>query len=451
MAPAAQVISGTISPDDQLCRKFVPFDVPLGTTSIHVKYSYTGREEGNAVDLGLVGVDDKFRGYSGGARSEILVANDEATPGYIPGLLAPGQWQVMLGIYQVKTSSASYEIQIILDNKPRLEFKPSPAPSRAEYRNKLRRDPGYRPKPQWLNGDFHVHSVYSDGKLDMDDLVLKAQKRGLQFIFSTEHNTSSANNVWGLHVPEGFLVGRGIEVTTYAGHWNAIGLLPQQLINPVIRAMGDKDTSLEKAVEEVHKSDGLAIVNHPFAECRCCSWDFSFHDQMDGIEVWNGPWKRHPHDESNEKAVEKWDSLLREGKIFPALGGSDLHEPQFEIAEPVTKVFADENSVSAIINGLRARRIYVTQHPAYEIEFQMRHGDTYAGIGDWLETAEEATVSLSLRGFPDCEMRLITEQGTIHRTSDTTLSLTVKARYVRVEVRDSMNVMLGLTNPIWLL
>ncbi|OAQ58728.1 PHP domain-containing protein [Pochonia chlamydosporia 170] len=380
-----------------------------------------------------------------------MVANDGATPGYIPGLLAPGTWNVILGVYQVKTTESSYTIEITLDTKQRQEFQPCPAPTRAHYSTSLRRLPGYSPSFQWLKGDFHVHSVYSDGKLDLSSLIDKALKRNLDFIFSTEHNTNSANLVCGSHSPEGFLVGRGIEVTTYKGHWNAIGLLPHQMIDPVIHDSTNVDASLTQAVREVHKSDGFAIINHPFAECRCCAWDFTFHNDMDAIEVWNGPWKRHPDDESNEKAVQKWDELLRCGNIFPATGGSDLHEPQFEIGEPVTRVLADENSVTSIIRGLRDRRVYLTRHPSYEIAFTVRHGEKVADIGGWVEATGLVKAVVCLKGFPGGEIRLISEAGIVCRTSESWLEMEVMGRYLRVEVRDGSGEMLGLTNPIWVL
>ncbi|KAK9427403.1 polymerase/histidinol phosphatase-like protein [Lipomyces doorenjongii] len=443
--------SGTVTPTDQLTQKLVAFDVPAGTTSIHVKYSYTGREGGNAIDLGLLGVNKQFRGYSGGSKFDVTVANDEATPGYVAGLLAPGEWYVLLGVYHITSSSASYHVEITLDDSPRPVFEATPAPARVDFSSAIKRLPGQRPVYKWLKGDFHMHTQYSDGKFTLDELVDKALKRGLDFIFSTEHNTFSANLAWGQHVPKGFLVGRGIEVTTFGGHWNAIGLLPHQFIDPRICDMKDMDASLVAAVEEVHKSDGFAILNHPFAECKCCEWTYSFHDHMDAIEVWNGPWRRHPEDESNVKAVEKWDSLLREGKIFTASGGSDIHEPQFEIAEPLTRVLANETSVNAIIQGLRARHVYLTQHPAYEIEFFLRQGSDRAGIGDWLETTEEVIACVMVKGFPECELRLITEKGIVHKTSQTKLNFSIKAHYVRVEVRNAQDNMLALTNPIWIL
>jgi hypothetical protein len=444
------VHDGTASSADDLTQRLIPFEVPVGTTSIRITYTYSGRGDGNAIDLGLLGVEKQFRGYSGGSKTEVTVATDQATPGYIAGLLAPGEWYVLLGIYTIvpAASPASYRVEITLDDGPLPVFHSTPAPVRADFTGSTIRRPGERRSPRWLRGDFHMHTVYSDGQFTLDQLVEKANKRELDFIFSTEHNTFSSNLIWGNYVPRGFLVGRGIEVTTIGGHWNALGLLPDQYISPSVNDT-NIDASLVAAVEEVHKSDGFAIINHPFAECKCCGWTYSFHEHMDGVEVWNGPWKRHPEDQSNIKAVAKWDELLRAGTVFVATGGSDIHEPRFEIAEPCTKVLAEEVSVYSIIRGLRRGAAYLTQHPHYEMEFELRSDAERAGIGGWLTAAGNVTARVRLTGFPSCELRVITETGIIHSSSETQLELPVRARYVRLEVRSEEDDMLGLTNPIW--
>jgi len=48
----------------------------------------------------------------------------------------------------------------------------------------------------WYRGDCHVHSVYSDGKLTPEQLAAGARAAGLDFIATTEHNTSSAHDAW---------------------------------------------------------------------------------------------------------------------------------------------------------------------------------------------------------------------------------------------------------------
>jgi hypothetical protein len=70
---------------------------------------------------------------------------------------------------------------------------------------------------------------------------------------------------------------------------------------------------------------------------------------------------------------------------------------------------------------------------------------------NWLETTEEVTACVTISGFPKCEVRLITEKGTAHNTSQTKFNVNVKACFVRVEVRNLQDGMLGLANPIWIL
>ena len=78
--------------------------------------------------------------------------------------------------------------------------------------------------PGWYRGDCHLHTVHSDGRHTQASLAALAREAGLDFIGSTEHNTSSAQLTWGRHAPDDLLVVNGEEVTTRAGHWLALGL-----------------------------------------------------------------------------------------------------------------------------------------------------------------------------------------------------------------------------------
>ena len=53
-----------------------------------------------------------------------------------------------------------------------------------------------------------------------------ATSAGLDFIVSTDHNTSAANRAWAATKNDGLEVIAGEEVTTRHGHWLAIALPP---------------------------------------------------------------------------------------------------------------------------------------------------------------------------------------------------------------------------------
>ena len=77
---------------------YLPVEVPPGSRALRVELAH--RTPGCVLDLGCLGPGG-FRGWSGGARREFVITPDAATPGYLPGELEPGTWQVMIGLYRV--------------------------------------------------------------------------------------------------------------------------------------------------------------------------------------------------------------------------------------------------------------------------------------------------------------------------------------------------------------
>ena len=80
--------------------------------------------------------------------------------------------------------------------------------------------------PGWYRGDLHTHTVHSDGRRRIEEMAEAAISAGLDFIVSTDHNTSSANSAWAARSAELEVIA-GEEVTTRHGHWLAVGLPPE--------------------------------------------------------------------------------------------------------------------------------------------------------------------------------------------------------------------------------
>ncbi|KAL1960323.1 hypothetical protein VTO42DRAFT_8283 [Malbranchea cinnamomea] len=475
-APIHLNLTGHIPADDVLKFVYADFEVPEGTTSISVLQKYSNKEKGNALDLGcwdqrsrdLAGLNDftvGFRGWSGGARNNFTITPGGASPGYIAGSIEPGTWSVLLGPYKSVAEGIDYELNVELGFEPVTSFfEESFAPSRIE--SDERDGPGRNFQPTvyddrdrlvWYRGDFHVHTVYSDGKQTPQTVVGLAQAANLSFFFSTDHNTQSSNLIWGTVAPEDMLIGRGIEVTTRAGHWNALGLNWNDWVE--FRYGKNDDAVHGAAVTKVQKHDGLAIINHPFTwkDCLACDWGFSY-DNMDGIEVWNGPW-----DESDENAVKKWHELLVDGRKIVAIGGSDYHDSPSVVGVPTTVVGSTALSTASILDGLRASRAYLVRDSKIDIRFTVQrllHGDV-AEIGDRVKRNMGLTpllATLEIEGLPKgSRVKFISNKGTIHEErirSDRPRKLQTKigkhVRFTRVEVRDQDGSMQALTNPIWI-
>src|SRR5208282_4000337 len=103
----------------------------------------------------------------GGARSWFAITGEAATPGYLPGELEAGLWQVMIGVHRVPPDGVPYRVTV---------------------------------------------------------LAVLAVERGLDFLAVTDHNTVSHHaELAGAARRYGITLLPGQEVTTDGGHAGAIG------------------------------------------------------------------------------------------------------------------------------------------------------------------------------------------------------------------------------------
>ncbi|MFD0575508.1 CehA/McbA family metallohydrolase [Dactylosporangium darangshiense] len=444
---------------------YVPIEVPAGVNRLTVEYSYDRPpappgQNGNALDIGLfdehgidLGDDRGFRGWSGGFRTGFTVSASDATPGYLPGPVRKGTWHIIFGPYTVHPQGLNWTATITLEYGPDgPAFRPNPAPSRATGRGAA-----------WYRGDMHLHTVHSDGRRQPAELAAAARAAKLDFIVSTEHNTSSAAGVWGEFAGPDLLIIDGEEITTRNGHFTALGLPPGTWIDWRYRAV---DGALARFVQQIHRAGGLAVAAHPLATCVACGWKFGYAG-LDAVEVWNGPWTL-----DDEAVLAGWDNLLvasvreRREDWLPAVGDSDAHSEPQVVGLPHNVVNASGLDRRAILDGVRAGRLWIAESAAVDLSFTATAAGRGAGIGERLRVADDApvTVTLQVSGAPGCAARIVTDQGQRFATvlpaegtaAVTWTTVARNSRYVRAEVRrqtptpTTADTMVALTNPIFL-
>lgn len=421
---------------------YLPVQVPRGVRQLDVSYSYDkptvpAGTPGNSCDVGVF--DERgvrlggpgFRGWSGGFRTSFSINAGEATPGYLPGPVNPGSWHVVLGPYQVAPQGLNYSVTVTLTyGRPPAPFRPHYPPTRATGRGAA-----------WYRGDCHLHTVYSDGKRLPAEVAAAARAAKLDFIVSTDHNTSSSHAVWGDYAGDDLLIITGEEITTRNGHYLGLGLRPGQWIDWRYRA---RDDVIPAFVDQIHRSGGLYVPAHPYCAYVACSWMFGY-EQADAVEVWNGPWT-----EDDESAVRTWEGMLvsavRGGRRFvPAMGNSDAHSEPQVVGLPHNVVMATALTRDAILAGLRSGRSWLAESADVQLSVLASGGGRSAGIGERLrvDASTPVTVTAEVAGVPNGTVRVITDEGQLHQESlpasgsgtvayHTTASL---AAYVRVEVR----------------
>ncbi|MGK5531678.1 CehA/McbA family metallohydrolase [Streptomyces sp. URMC 129] len=442
---------------------YLPVRVPRGVRRIAVSYTYDRPQvpagtPGNALDIGIFderGTDlggEGFRGWSGGFRTEFAISAEEATPGYLAGPVNAGTWHVVLGPYTVAPQGLDYKVTITLGyggqgRTPR----PVHPPERAAGRGRA-----------WYRGDAHLHTVHSDGRRTPAEVAAAARAAGLDFIVTTEHNTSSAHGAWEGLWGDDLLILCGEEVTTRNGHYLALGIDPGTFVDWRYRV---RDDAYARFARRIHQADGLVVPAHAHAPCIGCSWRFGFQE-ADAVELWNGPWT--PDD---ELSLASWETLLRESDTWlPAMANSDAHREPQVVGLPQTVVLAEDLTRRAILDGIRAGRSYLAESSAVRLALTVSdERGRHAGIGERLSAPADArvTVRAEASGVPDGIVRLITDQGLMRShtlpaagegavTWQTTVA---NVGYVRAEIRHAPadggasgipGQMAALTNPVFL-
>ena len=376
-----------IPPAEQGLYLLLPFEMPANTARLDLRYAYQSHAsepvdlpEGqfartkrvNIVDIGLIAPEGSQVGASGSSRSEIMISETSATPGYQPYPLTPGSWQIILGAYVIAPEGVDVDI--------RLEFTPK--------------------VPRWLCGDLHVHTLASDGSLPLEHLAEHARIHRLDFIAITDHNQPV--NRAAFPKVEGLTIIPGQEWTHYKGHSNFLGL-EQPYQGSFIANSQEK---VQAIFREAHQNGALIIINHPYETNFGFRYDLDSLD-YDLIEVWNGPMRP-----ANLEAIARWDAMLKAGRKQVATCGSDYHEDTFfqRLASPCTYVLADSNSDTDILKAVKAGRSYFAFSPTRLQVLLDVEGQTFGASLAWREGMQASLKGMALEKGD--VIRLITRETT---------------------------------------
>lgn len=336
----------------------VPFEVVRPGAALEVTLSYAA-EPGAVLDLGLEGPTG-YLGWSGGARSRVVVSQQWSTPGYLPHPVEAGTWQVLVGLHRVPRSGVEMELTVrtvdaaAVDEHRHAEPDDPPAVPRVNRPRSLPSPGGMT----WLAGDFHSHTVHSDGALSVGGLAALAASRGLDFLAVTDHNTTSHHSqLPAAGARHGISLLPGQEVTRDIGHANAFGDI----------GFVDFRQPPTQWAADVARRGGILSVNHPLA--ADCAW-LSPLDRPPLAEVWHSSWAQVP----------TWGAPLAWWLLTPSttpIGGSDFHHHGSDAlpGSPTTWVLCDDDDV---LGGVQAGRTSVSA--AVDGPLLLRDGDEVVAI-----------------------------------------------------------------------
>ena len=292
-----------------------------------------------------------------------------------------------------------------------------------------------------LKGDFHMHTLFSDGHVMPKDRVAEAVDNGLDVISITDHieyrpyfsqkgrwllNDKQANdyNLWyDIAKPEAdkrkLLLVRGVEITKSTmppGHFNALFADDN---NPIAAAVDDWRKMLQVSVDQ----GAFLLWNHPGwqapksggiekgAPLRFTKEHDEVHKKglMHGIEVFNGS-EYYP-------VVSNWCNE----RDLAVIANSDIHPSEMHqygrqnTMRPITLVLAKDRTVESVKEAFFAKRTIGWA------------ADMLWGRAPWLPALFKASV----------EIKSITP-GTLQLTNKSSLPITVNAGGAAFELPKDM-------------
>ena len=249
-----------------------------------------------------------------------------------------------------------------------------------------------------LKCDFHMHTVFSDGRVWPEIRVDEAWTEGLDVISITDHIEyqrhrdyviTNHNSSYEIAKPTaeraGILLVKGSEITRSMppGHLNAIFLTNSA-------PLAGKDW--REALQIAYDQGGFVFWNHPCWKAQ----------QPDGIGRWY-----EEHSELFEKGILQGVEVINSGSYCPEahkwaveknmtlLATSDIHPPihaAYDIAggthRPYTLVFTREKSQEGIKEALEDRRTVLI------------NGDVVIGREDFLQALFKESVEIVFPAVP---------------------------------------------------
>lgn len=166
--------------------------------------------------------------------------------------------------------------------------------------------------------DLHCHTKYSgDSMLEPTDLIRRARELGLDGVGVTEHNSYQASEpIERIAGEEGFVVLRGVEISSSVGHLIIFGVEDDSLYGTRTRIY--RNVKAESVIEAVVAHGGVIIPSHPFRDGGLYSAGrhvFRLKDIVT-IEALNG----QNTDSENRAALDACRQMGISGT-----GGSDCH------------------------------------------------------------------------------------------------------------------------------
>jgi hypothetical protein len=451
MAEAAALqlkFTGALTKNDSKTYHPYSFEVPEGTTNIHLDFQFTplratGRIHNNQINVSINGPDG-VRGQWNFLQN-CDINGIASSPGMGTWPIQPGTWTAFVEAHRILSpDTVAYELTVTLSNEL-LALTPSPY---TDVRKVASTQPG------WYRGDLHGHTIHSDGRWDVPEFTRYMRDCGLDFVSLSDHNTVTGLAQHRNQTEDGFLALGGMELSTLNGHMLALGGNDFYEWRLNIKPGMDITAIMQQVIDRGE----LLIIAHPMTPdepfCSGCHWlyDDARPGVALGVEIWNGTW-----DDYNDDSLQQFYAWLNLGHRLFATSGSDIHGPYPRYPErhdAFNVVYAEALSEAAILDAVRRGHSYVSAGPDLLFTTETASGKS-AMMGDLLP-AEAVTLHAEWRSAHEDDVLClivdgqVQEQMTVSAAGEKTWTFEAgQMKWATVELRDLKGRPWAVTNPIF--
>ena len=244
---------------------------------------------------------------------------------------------------------------------------------------------------QVLKGDFHSHTIYSDGFESPDMVICAARKCGLDFLAITDHNSYDGGSIGKIERDKltlGITVIAGEEYSSDFTNMHIISLGAKKALDRKYISKGiesseevrkilaslpmDQDNKLAYActqnlIDKIHSNGGIAVMCHTFWKPlfndgtrkdvpESLVMDLLRNNKFEAYEIVTGS------PLNDEVATDMQKAFVNEVGLNPFniayLGVTDSHMYSTDVlcGKHYTIVFSKENTEESILNAVRDKR-----------------------------------------------------------------------------------------------
>lgn len=204
---------------------------------------------------------------------------------------------------------------------------------------------------QWLKGNLHTHSTFSDGQHERQDVLKAYADAQYDFLMMSDHDVYTSQDDLAACDDHGMVLVPGNEVSRDGVH--------------ILHVHADSHVAphedRQQVIDEINQGSGFAVVAHPnwYGEFNHCP-----HEKLRdwqayaGLEIYNGVIGRL---EGSPYATNHWDRLLRNGRRVWGYANDDMHSIEAgDLGLGWNVVSVTERTPTAIADALRNGRFYAS-------------------------------------------------------------------------------------------